>query len=66
MSIYWICVWLTLSTTTKITKLITNKFLVTENWQGWYAINNAMSASTVEAENKLKIHGIPVKTTVHQ
>lgn len=46
--------------------MITNKFVVTGNWQGWYAINNVMSVSNLKTESKLKIHSIPVKTTVHQ
>lgn len=58
-----------LETTTiiKTTKLITNGFVVTGNQQGWYAINNAMNVSmNLETESKLKIHNIPVNTTVHR
>lgn len=54
------------STIPKTTILISNKCLVTEIWQGWRAINNALAVSSLEAESKLKTHCIPVETTGHQ
>lgn len=50
------------SAITKGTTLITNKCLVTEIWQGWHAL----AVSSLETESKVKTHGIPVETTVHQ